>query len=286
MISSPEAPEDASDSNNPFYDFVKNDWNGLCDSLASEGFPENGYRDLIDMSTFVDFLMVNEITRNLEASYPKSVFAYKDKGGKISMGPLWDFDWAYSYVSTGNSHGYFSVSDGANWTGLGESVFYHFFQDPVFLDLYKKRWKEKRTEIADLSNLITEYGVKLEAAVAEDTKRWKIPGGYFSDYPTDYIGELSKMSSWWKNRVNWLNSEITANEPVFSQKSNPLKAWARDRQLRVAGLTQNKVWSIYNIMGALVYRNTAADSEAIVRLPAKGMYIVQCENHAIKVLFH
>jgi hypothetical protein len=203
MIKSPDAESYATYDDNPVYDFVKNDWNNLCSLMASQFFPENGYRDLIDMNTFVDYIMINEIVYNGELGWPKSTFAYKNTDRKICMAPLWDFDWAFGY--TGEGHHYFTNS--TNWSG--KHVFFNrFFDDPVFVTKYKERWNEKYPKIADVSNFIIEMSTKIETAVNEDTKRWKNNDGYSSDYPTDYCEEISKMATWWNNRVAWLNSEI------------------------------------------------------------------------------
>jgi spore coat protein CotH len=98
MIKSPEDLEDPAG-----YDFVKDSVNQLDNLLFAEDFPENGYRDLIDMDTFVKFLIINEVVGNSELSYPKSAYMYKDndKDGKICLGPLWDFDGAFCYEGNG-----------------------------------------------------------------------------------------------------------------------------------------------------------------------------------------
>ena len=207
MIKTNNAPTgDPDDSNNPFYDFIKNDWNELCNALVSEDFPENGYRDLIDMRSLIDFIMINEFVYNDELGWPKSSFVYKDKGGKISWGPLWDFDYAYTGYGT---HTFFT-----KFTGRSDKhpFFLRFFQDPVFLTMYKDRWNEKYSKVSDVSNYIKEMGAKLEVAVSEDTKRWRISGGYWNNYPTDYSAEITKMKTWWDNRVSWLNTELNKVE--------------------------------------------------------------------------
>lgn len=281
MIKSPEAPTDPTNSNNPFYNFVKNDWNELCNALVSGTFHENGYRKFINMNTFIDFLMINEIVHNSEIGWPKSTFAYKDKDEKISMGPLWDFDWAYTNSGT---HIFFKVPTG--WAAK-HSFFNRFFQDTVFLEKYKERWNEKYYEIANVSNFIAELGEKLEIAANEDTKRWNIDGGYQSNYPSNYLGEITRMKTWWNNRVNWINSNIqylsiNSNDPV---PKNTLKAWVSNGKLYVTGLTEGMEVCIYNVLGATVYQNNVTDKQVNVELPNKGFYIVKCGNNAIKVVF-
>ena len=53
----------------------------------------NGYRNFIDTESFIKWWLVQELMSNWEPNHPKSTFMTKDRGGKLKMGPLWDFDW-------------------------------------------------------------------------------------------------------------------------------------------------------------------------------------------------
>ncbi|MDR2580477.1 MAG: CotH kinase family protein [Fibromonadaceae bacterium] len=209
------------DSNDPRYDFVKNDWKELTDLVASESFPENGYRDLIDMNTFVDFLMANEIVWNTELSWPKSVFAYKEnKDGKISMGPLWDFDWAFAFAGTG--HAYFGYSSGRP---SRHSFFNRFFEDPVFLAKYKERWNEKFDEIVAVSSFIETLGETIRVGVSEDTKRWNVPDGYHSGYDANHARQVGNMVNWWNNRAAWLDAEFNKVNVLPASRDFGAETW-------------------------------------------------------------
>lgn len=213
MIKSPEA--EPLNINNPVYNFVRKDINELCDLMASVKFPENGYRELIDMSTFVDYLLINEVVLNHELGYPKSVYAYKDKGGKISMGPLWDFDWAFSHTDEHElSHEYFKGFGSYLWK---HNFFERFFDDPIFLVKYKERWNEKRYETAAVPNFIENIGAKIKSYVAEDSERWKTSYNY-TMREANYDLQVSDMKNWWNNRVNWLNTELNKIEVLPKNK--------------------------------------------------------------------
>jgi hypothetical protein len=285
MIKAPEAASDAENDNNPAYNYIKNDWNELCNLLASTSFPENGYRDLIDINSFVDYIMVNEIVYNRELFWPKSVFSYKSTHNhKICLGPLWDFDWAFGYA--GGGHSYFTNSS-ASLHAEKHSFFLRFFEDPVFVARYKKRWEEKYAAIGNVSNFINEMSEKLESAVMEDTKRWKITGGYQSSYPVSYEAEIAKMTTWWNNRITWLNSEIEKLPANISNvlPEKQLKAWIENGQLYVTGLTIGKDWRIYNSLGAIVFHRRANSADATTILPSKGMYIIHCDENTTKIVF-
>ena len=52
---------------------------------------------LMDMESFVRYLMIQQLTYNVELSAPRSIFLFKDGDGKWAMGPLWDFDAGFDF---------------------------------------------------------------------------------------------------------------------------------------------------------------------------------------------
>jgi len=203
MIKSPEF--EPAYINNHAYDFIRAEINELCDSLASMNFPENGYRDLINIDIFVDFLMINEIVQNDELSGPRSIYSYKNKDGKISMGPLWDFDRAFFYTGIGFTHF-------TNYRGrLGKHNFFNrFFQDPIFLVKYKERWNENYGQIIAVSNFIDSIGTELTTAAEENFEIWNTSN--------NYARQIESMKIWWNNRCLWLNAELNKIEVLPKSK--------------------------------------------------------------------
>lgn len=51
------------------------------------------YADVIDVDSFIDYFLINEYFGNYDAGNHSTYF-YKDVGGKLTMGPVWDFDGA------------------------------------------------------------------------------------------------------------------------------------------------------------------------------------------------
>lgn len=81
--------EDA-DAGGEMLAYVKGIVNGIDDNLY-DGKWEEAYKTM-DLASFVDFLLIQELMMNGELGYPKSCYTYVD-GGKLYAGPLWDFDW-------------------------------------------------------------------------------------------------------------------------------------------------------------------------------------------------
>ena len=216
-------PDFGANSEDPKYDFVKNDWNELSDSLFSANFPENGYRDLIDMNTFIDFSMIQEIVHNYEFSRPASIFSYKNEYGKISMGPLWDLDAAFGYNPRISDHSLFNDTS-FTWNGYTRhhyrhSFFQRFFDDPIFLAKYKERWNEKYDKLVAVRYFIEELGKKIRIGVAEDYKQWPLEYEDNPSFYTNHAWQVELMIGWWERRILWLNTELNKVEVLPKNKT-------------------------------------------------------------------
>jgi spore coat protein CotH len=187
MVKSPE-----SDSIN----FVRNDWNELTDLMFSEDFPENGYRDLIDMDTFIKYFMVQVITNNSDFNVgtydsradPGSTYFYKDKGAKICAGPLWDFD---------NAFGYSSVLSADSYPYPNYPFFNRFFDDPVFLARWKEIWNQHYNDIVSMRRFIDNTADKIREAAIEDLKKWHNTKNFDS--------RVRVMKNYFNKRIAYLN---------------------------------------------------------------------------------
>lgn len=208
MIKSPE------DLDNPSgYDFVKEAVNELEAALYASDFPNNGYQNLIDVNTFIDFMLVNEIVRNIEVKHPKSIYMYKkdqSPDSKICMGPLWDFDWAFGYQEHGQRGDYFMTSkmtdilikpNDQNNAWIGHRFFGRFLDDPDFRAKYKARWNEHYVAgKMNIDVLLGDMVVYLEKSQTEDYKLW--------NNPFNHKNQISQLKSWWNQRIDYLNREI------------------------------------------------------------------------------
>jgi hypothetical protein len=192
-----KSPEDLDDSG---YDFVRDAVNALDAAVYSDAFPNSGYRDLIDMDTFVDFILINEMLKNVELQNPSSVYMYRDKfaDSKICLGPLWDFDYGFNY-----DWGYFANPEGmfkdtAFRGGPALAFFNRFFADPYFCTQYKAHWNAHYGEIAGITAFIDEQAALLEKSYLLDDLLWS----------RAHASQIAPMKAWWNERVSYLNGEI------------------------------------------------------------------------------
>jgi hypothetical protein len=74
--------------------YIENDISKIEKVLYSDNYSEfSTYSNYIDVDSFVDYFLINEFFGNYDAGN-NSTYMYKELGGKLTMGPVWDFDGA------------------------------------------------------------------------------------------------------------------------------------------------------------------------------------------------
>ncbi len=174
------------------------------------------YKQFIDIPSFINFMIVSEIGKNVD-SYKFSTYLYKDKdsnGGKLNMGPLWDFNLAFGNVD------YWANSQTApGWIfNDGQRVYWfrRLMNDPFFKNEFTCRWKELRADkFSDdyFKNAIDSIASHLNESQVRNYKRWPILGNYI--WPNQYVGqnysdEVSFLKQWIQNRLTWMDNNLPA----------------------------------------------------------------------------
>jgi hypothetical protein len=137
---------------------------------------------------------------NDEIGWPKSTYMYKDsdaRNGRISMGPLWDFDWAFGYSCGGFQ--YFMAADQL----IGKHTFFRrFFQDPAFVAQYRDRWQAMRGQVQSMSTFIRNQASALQRSQEENFRVWP------ETRNNGYAREIDDLVNWWQRRYDYLDPYI------------------------------------------------------------------------------
>lgn len=194
------------------FDYVRRIVVEAEDALYSEDFlhPAHGYKKYIDTHSFVEWYLVNEITKNNDAIFYTSCYMNYMPGGKIKMGPLWDFDLAF-----GNSE----FNDSENPKGLWirhAAWISRMFEDPEFIRLVKIRfdhyYRNRRDFYAEI-NLMAE---KLKRPAFQNNILWNVFPSTPSQVVTPsyfdplYQTQVQTMIQWLDVRFEWLNNYYAA----------------------------------------------------------------------------
>jgi hypothetical protein len=86
------------------YNWIKNYVTNVENLLYNENFDAlTGYAQYVDIPSFVDWYLINEITKNNDAIMFSSCYMHIAPNGKLKMGPLWDYDIALGNVNYNNN---------------------------------------------------------------------------------------------------------------------------------------------------------------------------------------
>lgn len=163
----------------------------------------DGIPAIIDIPSFVDFMMIAEFASNVDV-YTISTFFHKDRNGKLRAGPVWDYNLAYGYDEFGYRSRY-DVWQFNNQDNNGPEFFNELFETPEFRCYLAKRWFELSSEgnVLDynvLCSRIDEIDEWITEAIGRDNIRWH------QMYQHDSYVE--DMKEWILDRINWLNNNI------------------------------------------------------------------------------
>ena len=208
--------------------WIRNFFNSFEAVLYSPSFtdPVNGYAKFIDVGSFIDNHILVELTKNIDG-FRLSTYMHKDREGKLTMGPAWDYnlslgnaDYLNGWRATGWYFSQLSEGDYPYWRRL--------FEDPQFRLRYADRWFALRRDLFTtdrLVGMVEDYATLLDEPAARNFNRWRILGQRV--WPNWYIAktfreEILWMQGWLSDRLAWMDSQIAAEfapaPPVFNQQ--------------------------------------------------------------------
>lgn len=160
-----------------------------------------GYAKYIDLDSFIDWYLINEITKNTDSQSWSSMFVNHMPGEKINMGPLWDFDLSFGNVDYSPAE----YSDGF-WVKF-HPWYERLFQDPAFVEKVKLRFSYFRQNQDFIVNKIDDYAEQLQWAQQENNNKWGTIGLAVWPNPVvfdTYQEEVDHLKSWYSARMDWL----------------------------------------------------------------------------------
>lgn len=263
---------------------------GFESMMASDTFARSGggYHRWIDEGSFQDFLLLQELVRNIDG-YRMSSFLSKDRdslGGKLQAGPVWDLDlagglpdyfdgwkvdgWEYQWDARANNDG------GAIpfwWPKLANETGFRSRLGCRWKSLRRGEWSDSKwnARFDSLRSLAS-------GAQSRNFQRWPILNEQV--WPEKYVagswtGEVDTLRNWLRARIRWIDSQFpnctdgiskTLQQPGladFRQEGDrlvwdilPKEAWISDLRGAVHRLPISPVVRLEHLRGILVVRWT------------------------------
>ena len=169
---------------------------------------DGSYTNFIDLQSFVDYFILNELTMN-EDAYRLSTFLYKDRNGPIHLGPVWDLNIGYhrkwnrvpesDWIANFNDH----VPEDAWMVPFWWDI---LLEEDSFKSLLKSRWQTLRSGSLQISTIESRIDsdvktLKDSGAIQRNFERW-------TGIDVDYDAEIAALKDYLGRRINWMDQKI------------------------------------------------------------------------------
>jgi hypothetical protein len=265
---------------------------------------ESTYQNYLDIESFIDYFLINELTKQIDA-FKLSFYMYKEKdsnGGKLHMGPIWDFNLGYSnfdFACDPNPEGW--IYPCTAWPFWVEKLMtIEAVQDQMYC-----RWqqlREDKLETSFLMSRIDSLVTTIGPAADRNFERYDVLGNYV--WPNLFISEtydeeVEYMRDWLVQRLFWMDQnmfgsadancgEILSSDP--DQTNTPLRIYPNPFTDKVTfsfndhSNTDGEIL-LYSITGEVVLRfsPSVGQSNGFSQL-SSGIYFYEyrIDNHPIQ----
>ena len=204
--------------------YIKQTVDDFESTLAGPNFqdPSFGVRKHADLTSFIDFLIMNELSRNIDG-YRLSSYFHKNKNvgdGRIKAGPAWDFDLGFKNADycdgsliSGWAYKFNSVCPG-DGSGLIPFWWDRLMLDTSFVSSLRCRWLDlRKTTLSDqrINNLIDSADLLTTEARTRHFAKWNLNGNTWwrgINPIRSYEEEKNTMKLWIKQRAEWIDFNL------------------------------------------------------------------------------
>lgn len=231
--------------NNELLNYVQNKVQGIENNLVNGNYVA-AYNDL-DINSVIDYFYMQELIMNSEYKHPKSIYMYIDGPGKLSAGPIWDFDWqTFSlsenvdkltqkyYGKSGDCRGRFEwfYGDSKVWDALDfDFVFKQdrpymwyplLFKDQNFRKVAKERWNVLYSALLTILSKIDELAEQNKVSEKFNSEMWPLipyhqasrSPSFNGDEEMNFDDAIESMKQAYSERLEWMNANILSENFV------------------------------------------------------------------------
>ncbi|HEX7860941.1 MAG TPA: lamin tail domain-containing protein [Verrucomicrobiae bacterium] len=218
----PKYAEIVSTARDPQEQYIKGYINAFGNALNSGNFnPNTGYPAYLDVPAAIDHHILNVFAYNVDA-LRLSTYLYKPRNGKLTFGPLWDFDRALG--STDNRDDF-----PATWDYPGGTDFFTYtwwgrlFDDIDFWQKWVDRWEQMRDggvlSTTNVHRLIDDLVGEVRTAQPREQAKW----GNNAPPRGGYQGEVNYLKSYVQARSEFIDSQLV-RPPVMNRRGGNVTA--------------------------------------------------------------
>lgn len=171
------------------------------------------YESYIDVDSLIDWVIIHELTYNLDCCFRRSCYLIKEKDGKLKMGPIWDFDLAFGSFYRYQEGDWATIGEQGGYVGITWMNYLH--NDPAFMARFTARWNEVKQELLAAALTSIDTASALVAPSAQmNFEVWDILGQSVSSQPAShkqydtYEKMVKRLRSFIEDRYQWLDEQL------------------------------------------------------------------------------
>ena len=162
------------------------------------------YEEYLDVDTAIDYLLVEELTGNHDfyntwpSNGPHSTYMYKERGGKLYTGPVWDFDYHV-----------FIPNRTQQWAGAKQTLFYPaLLKDEKFCARLVERWNLQKDVLKGLPDYIDEMADRIRVSEAYNIAMWPISNDENGDEKMTFQESIDRIKKAFLDKWEWMDKNI------------------------------------------------------------------------------
>ena len=187
------------------FEYIKN-WIGDLERLVMDDakIQAHAYEEFLDVDTAIDYMIVEELTGNHDfynnwpADGVHSTYFYKERGGKLYHGPVWDFDYHV-----------FLPDRTQFWAGVDRTLFYpRLLKDEKFRNRMVERWDMQKDALKQLPEFIDGQADRIRLSEAYNQVKWPISNRENGDETMTFQQSVDRIKQAFLDKWEWMDRNI------------------------------------------------------------------------------
>ena len=201
-------------------DYLRSAWN------AVRGGNEKEIAQWIDIDSMVNAYLVEEILKNLDCGYD-SFYLYRQKGGKLTFGPLWDFDNALGNADEGTEN-YYDLYVAYDERFQSNPWLYTAMKEEWFRSRVVEMWEASKAVCAKMSDTVIVTAKAGFESYCRNFEKWQLFGRAWNRETVQITSLLTYeehyefLAEWIDKRLDWMDEYYHEDSFIPSWDSTPI----------------------------------------------------------------
>ena len=166
------------------------------------------YESWIDLEDYLRYYWIQELSKNFDGAFRRSIFLTWERGKPFRLGPVWDFDIAYGNWEVD------SLRTSTDWYVRTSEWNKQFLQISAVSQGATSYWKTHEPFFRTLPDSIKKYASQISEAAQNEFKRWPVlentENWTYKEAYDSYDEAIDSLNSWITQRIDWINKNLDA----------------------------------------------------------------------------